>query len=52
MAFRLKDQAMLWIYLIEWSVVTSTFTICGVVVWTLMVRRRYYREIGSTRFSR
>ena len=51
-AFRLKDQAMLWIYLIEWSVVTSTFTICGVVVWTLMVRRRYYREIGSTRFSR
>jgi uncharacterized membrane protein len=49
-AFQLKDRAMIWIYVIEWAVVTSTFAICGVVAWTLMVGRRYYREIGSTRF--
>ncbi|MBU7005078.1 MAG: hypothetical protein HXS50_05885, partial [Theionarchaea archaeon] len=51
-AFRLKDQAMTWIYVIEWAIIAATLSICGVVAWTLMVRRRLYREIGSTRFMR
>ena len=51
-AMQLKDQAMLWIYLIEWSAVTATFAIGGVVLWSLMIRRRLYREVGETRFQR
>ena len=49
-AMELKDQAMLWIYLIQWLTVTATFAIVGFTLWTLMVRRRLYREIESTRF--
>ena len=51
-AMQLKDQAMFWIYLIQWLVVTATFAIGGVILWSLMVRRRLYREIESTRFTR
>jgi len=51
-AMKLKDQAMLWIYLIEWSVVTATLTIGGFVLWSLMVRGRLYREVGGTKFLR
>ena len=51
-AMKLKDQAMLWIYLIEWSVVTATLAVGGFVLWSLMVRRRLYREVGGTKFVR
>jgi hypothetical protein len=51
LAFKLKDQVMFWIYLIEWSVLTATLIIAGSVVWTLMVRRRLYKEAESTRFT-
>jgi len=51
-AMQLKDQAMLWIYLIEWATVTATFAIGGFVLWTLMIRRRLYREVSHTRFAR
>ncbi len=50
-AIDLKDQAMRWIFVIEWSTVSATFFICGFVIWTLMVRRRLYRETGVTRFE-
>jgi uncharacterized membrane protein len=50
-ALRIKDQALLWIYVVEWTAVTGTSLIAGVVVWALMVRRRLYREVGSTRSS-
>jgi hypothetical protein len=49
-AMEIKDQAMFWIYMIQWSTVTATFAIVGFVLWTLMIRRRLYREIKSTRF--
>jgi hypothetical protein len=51
LSFRLKDQAMLWIYFIEWLTVTGTLSITGFLVWTLMVRRRLYEEVESTRFA-
>lgn len=51
-AMELKDQAMTWIYVIEWFTVTATFAVGGFVIWTLMVRRRLYREAGQTRFAR
>ncbi len=49
LALALKDRALLWIYLTEASAVTATSLICGVVLWTLMVKRRLYREVGTTR---
>jgi hypothetical protein len=48
-ALRLKDQALVWIYLIEWMTVTGVFLVAGFTLWTLMVRRRLYREVAVTR---
>jgi len=45
---RVKRDALLWIYLVEWLAVTGTFLICGLVIWSLMVRRRMYREVSTT----
>lgn len=45
----LKEKALLWIYIVEWSAVSGTSVACGVVLWTLMIRRRLYREVGMTR---
>lgn len=50
LAMRAKDQALFWVYVIEWFTVSGTAMVCGVVVWTLMVRRALYRDIGVTRF--
>jgi len=51
-ALDLKNQAMFWIYVIEWCAVTATFAVGGFVIWTLMVRRGLYREVERTRFER
>jgi len=45
----LKERALLWIYAVEWIAVTATGLFCGSVVWSLMVRRRMYREVQVTR---
>jgi len=50
-AVRLKDEALFWVYLSEWLVVTATGIIAGGLVWSLMIRRRMYRTPGSTRLS-
>jgi hypothetical protein len=50
-ALRLKDQALFWVYLSEWSGVTGTCIIAGMVLWSLMVRRRMYRDVEATRLS-
>ena len=49
LALNLKNQALLWVYIIEWLSVTATGSLTAVVVWSLMVRRRMYREVGATR---
>jgi uncharacterized membrane protein len=49
-AYDLRDQALLWVYLTEWLVVAGTGMICGFVLWTVMIRRKLYREVGETRF--
>jgi len=46
---RMKKTALFWIYMVEWFAVTGTAILTGVVVWTLMVRRRLYREVSVTR---
>jgi len=48
----LKENALLWIYLIEWVTVTAVLMITLQILWTLMVRRRLYREVGLTRGDR
>ena len=52
LALKAKNAALTWVYVIEWSVVTSTASIMGVILWALMVRKRMYREIKTTRFER
>ncbi len=47
----LKDKTLFWIYLTQWIAVTGTFLICGYLVWSLMVRRRLYREVSTTRMT-
>jgi uncharacterized membrane protein len=47
--WRLKDEALFWVYVTEWLVVAGTGMVCGFVLWTVMVRRRLYREIAVTR---
>jgi len=50
-AVRLKNEALFWVFLSEWLVVTATFSLTGVSVWSLMVRRRLYRPASTTRVS-
>ena len=50
-ALDLKDRALFWIYLTQWVTLTGTSLISGFLVWTLMVRRRLYREVKTTRFA-
>ena len=52
MAIDLKDKALLWVYVTEVCILTGTSMITGAVVWVLMIRRRLYREVGTTRPAR
>ncbi len=45
----LKDSALLWVYLIEWSTTTGVLFTSGFLIWTLMVKRRLYRGVVTTR---
>jgi hypothetical protein len=49
-AAELKDSALFQVYLIEWLAVTGISLLSGSLLYSLMVRRRAYREIRSTRF--
>jgi hypothetical protein len=49
LALEQRKRALFWIFLVEWLVVSGTSMITGTVVWTLMVRRKVYREVGRTR---
>ena len=50
-AMRLKNRALMWIYVIEWLAVTGTMLVCGMALWSLMVRRRLYRQVRYTRLA-
>jgi hypothetical protein len=50
LALEIKDGALRWTYLIEWLVTMGTGMMVGFVLWTLMVRKRLYRETRVTRF--
>lgn len=48
-AVELKDKALFWIYMIEWFTVTGVAMLAGFVLYTLMIKRRLYREVSVTR---
>ncbi len=48
-AVKLKDQALFWVYVIEWLSIAGVSLVCGATLWILMVRRGLYREVGVTR---
>jgi len=48
-AIELKQRALFWIYLTEWLAVTAVLLLSGFVLWTLMIRRKLYGEVRSTR---
>jgi len=46
---RLKDEALMWVYVTEWAAVTGTGFLAGYVLHALMLRRRLYRQVQGTR---
>ena len=48
---KLRRKALFWVYVTEYLAVSGTSMACGVILWTLMVRRRYYREVKTTRLD-
>jgi len=50
-AKREREGALLWVYVINWLVTTSTLFITGSILWMLMVRRRLYRSVETTKLS-
>ncbi len=50
-ALEAKDNALVWVYLIEWLVVTGVSLTSGVVLWMIMINRRIYREAGLTKWA-
>ena len=50
-AIELKNRALLWVYVIEWLAVTGTGMVCAFVLWSIMVRRRLFKEVRTTRLK-
>ena len=48
---RLKDQALIWVYVTEWAAVSATGMLAGYSIFTLMFRRRLYRQVEVTRLG-
>ena len=41
---------MLWVYVIEWLVTSATFLVSSFTLWSLLVRRKLYRQVRTTKF--
>ena len=48
-AIKLKNNALFWVYVSEWCIITGTSILAGFILWTLMVKRKYYKQIDQTR---
>jgi hypothetical protein len=44
-----RERALFWIFLVEWFVVSGASMLSGFALWTLMIRRRVYRDVITTR---
>ena len=45
----LKKAALLWVYVTEYLAVSGICMATGFLLWTLMIKRKLYREVGTTR---
>ncbi len=45
---KLRQGALMWVYIIEWITVTGVGLVTGFVVYSLMIGRRFYREAELT----
>ncbi len=50
LARKAKNSGLWWVYVIEWFITTSTLMISSLLIWSLMVKRRLYMFVSSTRF--
>ena len=50
-SIELKNRALVYVYVSEWLAVTSTLVISGSVVYQFMIKRRMYRDVGTTSTS-
>ncbi len=48
---RLRKRALFWVYVTEYIAVSGTGMLCGFVLWTIMIRRKYYKEVRTTRLE-
>jgi len=48
-AAKLKDAALLWVYLLDWLATAGVSLLAGFLLWSLMVRRSLYRAVSTTR---
>ena len=51
-AIEMKDRAMAWVYVLQWFTVSGSAMLAGFLLWSLMVRRRLYRDVEVTRLPR
>jgi hypothetical protein len=51
LAMELKDRTLFWIYTIEWSTLTATSLVTGILLWALMMKRQFYTEVGTTKLA-
>ena len=52
LSVKVKNEALLWVYVVEWLSVTGVSLLSGFLVWTLMIRRRLYKEVRVTRLRK
>ncbi len=45
-----RRTALLWVYVIEWLVTSATFLVSSFTLWSLLVRRKLYRQVRTTKF--
>jgi len=50
-SLKLKDRALMWVYVVEWLAVSGVSLVVGFAVWTLMIRRKLYKEVAVTRLT-
>jgi len=48
-AVSLQKSALLWVYVIEWFAVTATCMLAGFALYELMIKRRLFKQLGTTR---
>ncbi len=48
-ARKVKDNAMLWVYIIEWLITCSTLFVSGSLLWSIMVKRKLYHDVRTTK---